>query len=164
MTFARQAGTAVLLVTLTLWIQCFGIAVLIHWARTSIDRGVAHLSPLYAAGLMIRFSILVIVLHFSQILLWSVFYRWDCLPTWESSFYFSATSYSTVGYGDVILPRVWRLLGPVESVTGVLMCGISVSFLFVVASKLVERETGVSPQRSLEDLDVRTAAEVEKAS
>ena len=64
---------------------------------------------------------------------------------WEPSFYFSATSYSTVGYGDIVPPRVWRLLGPVESVTGVWMCGMSVSFLFVVATKLVERESGAPP-------------------
>jgi hypothetical protein len=64
MTFARQACTAVFLVTLTLWIQCAGIAVLIYMARASIERGVARLSPLHGAILMIRFSILVIVLHF----------------------------------------------------------------------------------------------------
>lgn len=145
MTFARQLGTAVVLVTLTLWIQCLGMAELIHWARASIDRGMSRLNALHAAILMIRFSILVIILHFFQILLWSGFYRWYCLPSWESSFYFSATSYSTVGYGDVILPRLWRLMGPVESVTGVLMCGISVSFLFVVATKIVEREAGALP-------------------
>ena len=92
MTFAHQAGTAVFLVTLTLWIQCLGIAMLIHSARASIERGVARLSALHAAILMIRFSILVIVLHFLQILIWSMFYRWCCLPSWESSFYFSATS------------------------------------------------------------------------
>jgi hypothetical protein len=57
----------------TLWIQCAGIAVLIHWARASIERGVARLSSLHAGGLMIRFLILVIVLHFSQIFLWSLF-------------------------------------------------------------------------------------------
>jgi len=159
MTFARQAGCGVFLVMLTLWIQCLGIAELIHWARASIDRGMARLSALHAAILMIRFSTLVIIMHCLQIFLWSGFYRWLCLPSWESSLYFSAASYSTVGYGDVTLPRVWRLLGPVESVTGVLMCGISVSFLFVVASKLVERETGVSPQRSLDDLDRRAKAE-----
>jgi len=164
MTFARQAGTAVLLVALTLWIQCLGIALLIHWVRTSIDRGVARLSTLHAAILMIRFSVLVIILHFLQILLWSVFYRWDCLPSWESSFYFSATSYSTVGYGDVVLPQVWRLLGPVESVTGVLMCGISVSFLFVVATKLVARESGAPPVPYVNNLDGRSEAELEKAS
>jgi len=156
MTLARQAGTAVLLVTLTLWTQCLGIAVLIHWVRTSIERGVARLSTLHAAVLMIRFSILVIVLHFLQILLWSGFYRWYCLPSLESSFYFSAASYSTVGYGDVVLPRVWRLLGPVESVTGILMCGISVSFLFVVATKLVERESGAPPMQYVNDLDGRS--------
>lgn len=164
MIFARQAGIAVFLVTLTLWMQCAGIAVLIRWARDSIERGVARLSALHAAGLMIRFSTLVIVLHFLQIFLWSVFYRWYCLPSWETSFYFSATSYSTVGYGDVVLPRVWRLLGPVESVTGVLMCGISVSCLFVVATRLIERESGTPPMQSVNGLDGRSKAEMEKVS
>src|SRR5690348_1573343 len=89
---------------------------------------------------MIRFSGLVVVLHFFQIFLWTAFYRWYCLPSWEASFYFSATSYSTVGYGDVVLPRIWRLLGPVESVTGVLMSGISVSVLFAILVRLVGSE------------------------
>ena len=164
MIFARQAGIAVFLVTLTLWIQCAGIAVLIRWARDSIERGVARLSALHAAVLMIRFSTLVIVLHFLQIFFWSVFYRWYCLPSWETSFYFSATSYSTVGYGDVVLPRIWRLLGPVESVTGVLMCGISVSCLYVVATRLIERESGTPTIQYVNDLDERSKAELEKAS
>ena len=67
MTFARQAGAAVFLVTLTLSMHCAGIAVLISWARASIERGIARLSSLHAAVLMIRFSTLVIVLHFWQI-------------------------------------------------------------------------------------------------
>jgi len=75
MTFARQAGAAVFLVTLTLSIQCAGIAVLISWAR-SVERGIARLSPLHTAVLMIRFSTVMIVLHFLQIFVWSVFYRW----------------------------------------------------------------------------------------
>ncbi len=154
MTFGREAGTAVVLVTLTLWIQCAGMGVLIHWARASIERGMARLSPLHGAILMIRFSTFVMVLHFAQISFWSVFYRWYCFPSWESSFYFSATSYSTVGYGDVILPGVWRLLGPVESVTGVLMCGISVSGLFAIVTRLVEREEG--PSAMPYGLDERT--------
>jgi voltage-gated potassium channel len=164
MTFARQTGIAVFLVTLTLWIQCAGIAVLIRWARVSIERGVAGLSSLQAAILMIRFSTLMVVMHFLQIFFWSVFYRWYCLPSWESSFYFSATSYSTVGYGDVVLPRVWRLLGPVESVTGVLMCGISVSCLFAVATRLVERESGAPTMRYINGLDGRSEAQLEKVS
>ena len=151
---------AVFLVTVTLWIQCAGIAVLVHWARAGIERGVPRLSSLHAAVLMIRFSTLVTVLHFLHIFFWAVFYRWCCLPSWESSFYFSATSFSTVGYGDVVLPRVWRLLGPVGSVTGVLMCGISVSCLFVVAIKVIERETGTPPTKDRNGSDGRSEAEI----
>ncbi len=137
---------------------------LISWARASIERGIARLSSLHAAVLMIRFSTLVIVLHFLQIFVWSVFYRWYCLPSWESSFYFSATSYSTVGYGDVVLPGVYRLMGPVESVTGVLMCGISVSGLVALATRLVERESSAPPMRYVSGLDGRPEPELENIS
>jgi hypothetical protein len=58
--------------------------------------------------------------------------------------YFSAASYATVGYGDVVLPQMWRTLGPVESIIGVLMCGLSASFLFGVVSRLVDREARAS--------------------
>jgi voltage-gated potassium channel len=146
MGFTRQAGVAIVLVTATLWLQCAGMAVLIHWARASIGRGVRALSEWHSSVLMIRFTTVMIVLHILQILLWAAFYRWRCLPSWESSFYFSAASYSTVGYGDIVLPRVWRLLGPLESVTGVLMCGISVSALFAILIRMLESETQSSSE------------------
>jgi len=140
MNFARQAGAAAVLVAATLWLQSAGMAVLIHWARACIARGLRDLGPWHAGALMIRFTTVMIALHLLQIVLWAGFYRWHCLPTWESCFYFSATSYSTVGYGDVVLPRVWRILGPLESVMGVLMCGMSVSALFAIATRLVGSE------------------------
>jgi len=49
-------------------------------------------------------------------------------------------------------PAFW---GPVESVTGVLMCGISVSGLFASATRLVERESGDPPKQDVIDLDGR---------
>src|SRR5882724_4439812 len=132
MGFALQATAATFLVTITLWFHCAGIA---------IPRGMKWLSPWHSAVLMIRFTTVIIVLHILQILLWAAFYRWRCLPSWESCFYFSATSYSTVGYGDVVLPQVWRMLGPIESVTGVLMSGLSVSALFAIVTRLVTGDT-----------------------
>ena len=164
MGFASQAGAAVFLVTLTLLIQCAGIAVLIRWARACIESGARRLSSLRAAVLMIRFSTLMIVLHFLEILFWSAFYRWHCLPSWESSLYFSASSYSTVGYGDLVLPRVCRLLGPLESITGVLMCGLSVSCLFAVATRLIERESGAPPKPYASGPDRGSEAEVVRVS
>jgi voltage-gated potassium channel len=140
MIFANQAIVAIILVTATLCLQCAGMAVLIDWAKVSIKRGLNTLSAWRASLLMIQFSTALIILHVAEILLWAAAYRWRFFASWEPSFYFSATSYSTVGYGDVVLPRIWRLLGPVESVTGVLMSGISVSVLFAILVRLVGSE------------------------
>jgi len=144
MEFTRQAGAAVMLVVLTLWLQCAGMALLIDWARNSLAKGLRAFTRWRSAMLMIRFTATMIVLHVVEIVLWAGFYRWRCLSTWESSFYFSAASYSTVGYGDVVLPPVWRLLGPIESVTGVLMSGISVSALFAILVRLIQDEDKTS--------------------
>jgi hypothetical protein len=138
MEFTRQLGVATILITMTLGLQSAGMALLIHWARSFIARGIRGLGPWMSVALMIRFTTAMVVLHILQILLWAASYRSICLPSWEAAFYFSATSYSTVGYGDIVLPNVWRILGPMESVMGVLMCGISVSALFAVATRLVE--------------------------
>lgn len=113
------------------------MAVLIHWVRAYFGRRIKTQSLWHTGVLMIRFTSMTILLHFVQILLWTVFYRFRCFRSWEACFYFSAASYSTVGYGDVVLPPVWRLLGPVEAIMGVLMCGISVSVLFAIATRLI---------------------------
>jgi hypothetical protein len=80
----------------------------------------------------------LLVLHLVEIGLWALFY-WArrCLPDLESSLYFSGVTYTTLGYGDVLLSRDWRLLGPLEALTGIMMSGLSVSFFFVVVSRIV---------------------------
>ena len=137
MSLFNQAGAAVLLVTLTLCLQYAGLAALIGWLKRALAGEVYKLGAFQAAALVIRSTVAVIALHGLQILLWATWYRAICLPSWESAFYFSSTSYSTVGYGDVVLPSEWRLLGPLESIIGVLMCGITVSLLFVLVTRLV---------------------------
>jgi voltage-gated potassium channel len=144
--FLSQALAATILAALTLAIECAGMAVLIHWMRDYFTRGIKSQSLWHTGVLMIRFASMTVLLHLVQILPWAAFYRVRCLRSWESSFYFSATSYSTVGYGDVVLPPVWRLLGPVEAIMGVLMCGISVSVLFAIATRLIGNEAQLSAE------------------
>jgi len=142
MTFLRQATAAVILTTLTLSLQVAGMAVLIYWVRAKLLSNIQKLGPLLSAVLMVRFTTAIIALHLSHIVLWTAFYHWQCFPSWETAFYFSTSSYTTVGYGDVVLSQRWRTLGPVESVVGVLMSGLSVSVLFAIMTRLVEREVG----------------------
>lgn len=140
MNVAHHAAAAGILVAITLSLQCAGMVVLIHRARAYIMRGMNKLSSWHVGLLVFHFTIWMLVLHLLQVLLWAAFYRWRCLQSWESCFYFSATSYSTVGYGDVVLPPGWRFLGPIESILGVVMCGMSVSVLFAIMSRLISAE------------------------
>ncbi len=149
MDFLRQALTASILVALTLAAQSAGMGALIHWGRFRFRQGLRRLGALGSAALIVRYMSVMIIFHLLQILLWATFYRWRCFPSWESAFYFSAASFSTVGYGDLILPPAWRTLGPLESVAGVLMCGLSASFLFAIVNRLVEREQLVQPELAI---------------
>ena len=137
MRLLHQLSAALLLVTLTLWIESLGIARLVTWARRAVAGDIHKLGPFRSAALVVRFTTAVIALHGLQVLVWAGCYRWLCLGSWESALYFSAASYTTVGYGDIILPSKWRMLGPIESILGVLMCGLSVSLLFAIATRLV---------------------------
>jgi hypothetical protein len=100
------------------------------------------------AAFFVRLAIAVVILHGLEILVWAGFYRWHCLPSWDSAMYFSASSYSTLGCGDVSLPSSWRALAPLESVIGTLMCGISVSLLFAIVTRLINREERSSSQEA----------------
>jgi hypothetical protein len=88
--------------------------------------------------LLIRIAWLLIVIHMFAILVWALFF-WlaKCMPDVESSFYFSAVTYATIGYGDLVLPKEWRMLGPIEGFTGILMFGLSTAFFYIVVSKSV---------------------------
>ena len=141
MTLLQQAGAAVLLVSITLCLQCGGAAALIFWIR-SIPRETRGVRVFRCAALVMQSTVAVIVLHGIVILLWASCYRGLCLPSWESAFYFSASSYATVGYGDVILPAKWRLWGPLESMVGMLMSGVSIGLLFAAVTHLVDGDSG----------------------
>ena len=137
--FISQTSVATALVALTLSFQCGGMAVLIHRVRVDIEKSI-RFDAFRAALFMVRFITMIIGLHLLQVLLWAGFFRWRCFPSWEAAFYFSTASYSTLGCGDLFLPRAWRFLGPVESLTGVLMCGLSAALLFAIVIRLVEHQ------------------------
>ena len=81
----------------------------------------------------------ILVLHVSETALWALFYYSRGLfATFETALYFSLGSYTTIGYGDVVLAHRWRLLGAIEGISGVLLCGISTAFMFAVINGMFQ--------------------------
>jgi voltage-gated potassium channel len=87
--------------------------------------------------LMAQIVSTLLLLHLAEAAIWSLFFFLvGGLPDLEAAVYYSLTSYTTVGYGDVVLPEPWRLLGPIESAVGVLMLGWSTGILVTVIGVL----------------------------
>lgn len=92
---------------------------------------------LYSGFLLTSVFSAMMVLHMIAAAIWAVFYLQSGLfENFETSLYFSLQSYSTVGYGDVALPQRWRLLGTIEGISGVLLCGLSAGFLFAIVTTI----------------------------
>lgn len=88
--------------------------------------------------LIVVFAI-VILLHLAQTMIWAAFYHSRSLfNSYETSLYFSLKTYTTIGYGDVLLPERWRLLGGIEGLSGVLLCGVSTAFIFAILNALFQ--------------------------
>lgn len=84
----------------------------------------------------------VILLHLLEITVFGVFYLWrEAIPDLPSALYFSAVTYTTTGYGDIVLPVEWRLVGGIEALTGILMCGWSTGFFFAVVSRMYDSKS-----------------------
>jgi hypothetical protein len=77
------------------------------------------------------------VLHLLQVVLWAVvFHANELFATFEDALYYSAASYSTVGYGDLVIDGPERILGSFEAMTGVLMFGWSTGLVVLIAARL----------------------------
>jgi hypothetical protein len=87
--------------------------------------------------LFIRLAGWMILLHLVEVAIWASFYvSQRAIPDFPSALYFSLVTYTTTGYGDVVLPVQWRFHGGIEALTGILMCGWSTGFFFAVVSRM----------------------------
>jgi hypothetical protein len=120
-------------------IHAGGTAAALRWLRRQ-PRDLPRFWP--GTWLFIRLAGWIVICHLVEIAAWAIFYvSAGAMPDLASASYFSAVTYTTTGYGDLLLPREWWLVGGVEALTGILMCGWSTGFFFAVLVRLVDGST-----------------------
>lgn len=83
------------------------------------------------------------VSHIVQIWLWAFLYvalDAEPLTNFSDTLYFATVTYTTLGYGDIILNPDFRMLGAVEGANGFLLFGWTTAFIFEVIAQLYEEE------------------------
>src|SRR5262245_5020488 len=90
--------------------------------------------PATTTVVWILFLLLPIIL---DVILWATFYYVSgALPSFEDALYFSTVTFTTVGYGDIVLGREWRQLATFEAVNGWIIFGWATALIMAVIQRL----------------------------
>ena len=125
---------------LTLCVQMAPVVILIHIATSRHPDSL--LRPSFGANFILLqlVAALLLLAHLVNIGFWALLL---CLcgefTGFEAAYYHSAVNYSSLGYGDIVMSTRWRLLGPLETIDGIVMFGISTALIFALLMRLIER-------------------------
>ena len=102
-------------------------------AYTEEQRLHAGLRPLLVAMTAMMFGTLL------QVVLWGVLFLWigEFTELYEAV-YHSAVNFASLGYGDFVMQKPWKMLGPLEAINGVLMLGMSAAALMVILQNMIK--------------------------
>ena len=128
---------ATFMVTLTVTVHFFGLLGLL-WTLRRRGHRFHHRHTWGQQGAAILFVVLgLMLMHTIEVWLYAGAYlATGALHDLETAVYFSTSSFTTLGYGDIVLDREWRLVGAIEGANGLLLFGWSTAFLFSVSGRM----------------------------
>ena len=78
-----------------------------------------------------------------QVLVWALVYvGLDAIQGLEQALYFSMVTFTTLGYGDVVLTEDWRLLASIQAVNGIILFGWSTAIILAAVQRIISIKHG----------------------
>jgi Arc/MetJ family transcription regulator len=116
-------------------IHALVMATVIRAARIAGERATSRQSLRLVTVMIATVSVLMLA-HLTEVLVWSLAYTIvGIAPGGTDLIYFAFVNYTTLGYGDVIPLKRWRLLAPMTAMNGVLLFGWSTAVIFQVLQR-----------------------------
>jgi hypothetical protein len=110
------------------------------------------LGPRPWRAIFLQFSILMIVLmlgNIVQIAFWALLYSTlGAFEDFETSIYFSGVTFTSLGYGDVVLHGRMRLLAPLQAANGLMMFGITTALFIAAVQQVTAKWAAAHPART----------------
>lgn len=125
------------MVALTVIIHFVGLAGLIAALRNQRHRIDSMSGFLQHGGVVVAIVLGLFALHSIEIWCYAVLYLLlGALGNFETALYFSTVSYASLGYGDILLARDWRLVGAIEGANGIILLGWSTAFFVSIVARI----------------------------
>lgn len=126
-----------LICSVTVVMHMVGLVLLMAFMRARSGRIRPHQNVLRQTGFIMLMVFGLFVIHALEIWSYALLYLLlGEFSTLESALYFATTTFTTLGYGDVLLSQQWRLVGAIEGFNGFLLIGWSTAFLVSVIGRL----------------------------
>jgi len=94
---------------------------------------------LWGFGVLGLVMLLMMLGYFMQIIVWAgLFMLLGEFEEFSTAVYYSGVTFATLGYGDIVLSKPWRLLGALEAGNGVLMLGISTGVMTAAVREVIK--------------------------
>ena len=124
---------AALLLVTTTGIHAGGMMLALYIAKISKKRGMTGFRILRISSIvLLMFAISVL-----EVLVWAVAYlALNAIEGLEQAVYFSMVTFTTLGYGDVLLDDRWRLLASFEAANGIIMFGWTTAIVMAVVHRI----------------------------
>ena len=133
--FSLELMYGVLVSILNIAIQAVVSVSLIRFMRGMQRTTIKRHRVLALAGAMMATGALLTFSHMVQVWIWARAYDLVGTVKTEEAYYFAFVNFTTLGYGDIIGQRPWRLLGPITAANGMLMFGMSTALIFAVMTR-----------------------------
>ena len=76
-----------------------------------------------------------------EVLVWAIAYlALNAIEGFEQAFYFSMVTFTTLGYGDIVLQERWRLLASFEAANGIIIFGWTTAIVMAVVHHVYFRK------------------------
>ncbi|TWU66051.1 potassium channel family protein [Crateriforma conspicua] len=116
----------------------------VYWIRNLFkhrDHFHARMSFGAVLDILARTAATLLVMHIIEVLVWAALYWWmqseTLINTFEDAMYFSAVTFTSLGYGDIVVQSHWRIAAGIQAMTGLLVFGWSTALLFAVVQRLI---------------------------
>jgi hypothetical protein len=124
-------GVAVMIVCLA--IQVAAVGVVIYYYAHAIEQRLGNRPYAQAYRQMVTIMLLLLLAGLLQMTGWAIMYRMlDQFGDFESALYYSGVTFTSLGYGDLTLPKRLRILAAMEAADGLMMFGV-ISAVFMHA-------------------------------
>lgn len=111
-----------------------------YYVRQTTGRP-AHSGFLAGIRPLLVAMLLMTVGNFLQIALWGLlFLQLGEFGELYEAIYHSAVNFTSLGYGDVVMSKERKLLGPLEALNGVLMLGMTAAALMAILQHLIKTQ------------------------